>query len=77
MGYFPEADHPPGSTVDIYDYETGKYLGKIPQVPHTYQVIGNQNQFQVIIAETTYGGREELQAPNGILDYGNFFFMVK
>ncbi len=76
--YFrPAADYPEGTMVDIYDWDTGKYLGKIKQVPHTYSVIGNMNEFQVSIGETTYGGREELHdGPSGIIDYGSMMWLA-
>ncbi len=50
----------PGEMLDIYEWDTGKFLGKIAQVPATYSVVGNMNEHQVVIGETTYGGREEL-----------------
>jgi dipeptidase len=76
LEHFKEADHPPGSWIDIHEWDTGKYLGKIPQVEHTWNVIGNMNQHQLAIGETTYGGREELHDPNGILDYGSLIYIT-
>jgi hypothetical protein len=58
--YWPSKNWPAGSMLDIYEWDTGKYLGKIPQIAHTYSVVGNMNQNQVSIGETTYGGRPEL-----------------
>ena len=58
--YWPAKNWPAGSMLDIYEWDTGKYLGKIPQIAHTYSVVGNMNQHQVSIGETTYGGRPEL-----------------
>jgi len=56
--YFrPAADYPKGTMLDVYEWDTGKFLGQIKQVPHTYSVIGNMNEHQVSIGETTYGGR--------------------
>ncbi len=74
--YFrPAADWAPGTMVDIYDWDSGKYHGQIPQVAHTYSVIGNMNEYQLAIGETTYGGREELGEQDGaIMDYGSLIY---
>jgi dipeptidase len=74
--YTPAADHMPGSMLDIYEWDTGKYLGKIKQVPHTYSVVGNMNEHQVAIGETTYGGRKELKDPRAIMDYGSLMYIA-
>ncbi len=74
--YTPAADHLPGEMLDIYEWDTGKYLGQIKQVPHTYSVVGNMNEHQVSIGETTFGGREELRNPEGILDYGSLMYIA-
>ena len=58
--YWPAADHTEGSMVDVNEWDTGKFLGKIKQVDHTYNVVGNMNEWQVAIGETTYGGKSEL-----------------
>ena len=60
----------------IYEWDTGKYLGDIPQVARTYQRVGNMNEHQLIIAETTYGGRHELEDPNGVMDYGSLIYVA-
>ncbi len=60
----------------INEWDTGKYLGLIPQVSRTYQRVGNMNEHQLIIAETTYGGRPELEDPNGIMDYGSLIYVA-
>ncbi len=60
-----------GDSVEVYDWDTGKYLRKIPQVAETYQVIGLINEYQVALGETTYGGREELHDTLGGVDYGS------
>ncbi len=60
----------------IYEWDTGKYLGEIPQVKNTYATIGNMNEHSLIIAETTYGGRAELGDPNGIMDYGSLIYIA-
>lgn len=60
----------------VYEWDTGKYLGEIPQAETTYATIGNMNEHSLIIAETTYGGREELGDPNGIMDYGSLIYIA-
>ena len=76
--YFqPAQDYPAGAMRDIYEWDTGKYLGKIPQLAHTYSVVGNMNEFQVAIGETTYGGRGELGSQTGaIMDYGSLIYIA-
>ena len=76
--YRPAADYPDGTMMDIYEWDTGKYLGQIPQVNHTYSVVGNMNEHQVSIGETTYGGREELakKDTNAIIDYGSLMYIT-
>ncbi|MCP4678922.1 MAG: dipeptidase [Deltaproteobacteria bacterium] len=70
------ATHAVGEMLDIYEWDTGKYLGKIEQVPKTYSVVGNMNEHQVAIGETTYGGRKELKNPEGIIDYGSLMYIA-
>ena len=65
-----------GTMRKINEWDTGKYLGDIPQVPVTYQRVGNMNEHQLIIAETTYGGRPELEDPKGIMDYGSLIYVA-
>ncbi len=72
----PAMDWPAGSMITIYNRSTTKPMGQIPQVPHTYQVVGFMNEFQVTIGETTFGGREELIDPQGIMDYGAMMFIA-
>ena len=76
--YFqPAQDFPAGAMRDIYEWDTGKYLGKIPQSAHTFSVVGNINEFQVAIGETTYGGRSELGSQTGaIMDYGSLIYVA-
>ncbi|MFA6924514.1 MAG: C69 family dipeptidase [Bacteroidales bacterium] len=74
--YKPARDYKPGSMLDIYEWDTGKYLGKIKQVAHTYSVIGNMNEHQVMIGETTYGGHEELVDTTAIMDYGSLIYIA-
>ncbi len=75
--YFtPAADHLPGAMLDIYEWDSGKFLGRIKQVAHTYAVVGNMNEHQVSIGETTWGGREELKDPKAIMDYGSLMYIA-
>jgi dipeptidase len=75
--YFaPARDHQPGAMREIIEWDTGKRLGEIPEVPHTYQVVGLMNEHQVMIGETTFGGRHELEGPSGIIDYGSLMFLA-
>ena len=66
----------PGDMRKVNEWDTGKFLGEIPQIAHTYQRVGNMNEHQLIIAETTYGGRHELSDPNGIMDYGSLIYIA-
>mgnify|MGYP004448014725 CR=1 FL=1 len=69
--YFKKAaDWKKGDMLDVYNWDEGHYCGQIPQVPHTYKTVGNMNEHQLIIEETTYGGRAGLEDPQGIIDYG-------
>ena len=75
--HWPAKDWPKGAMLDIYEWDTGKFLGKIPQVPHTYNVVGNMNENQVAIGETTYGGLEMLWSQKGaIMDYGSLIYVA-
>jgi dipeptidase len=72
--YWPAKNWPSGAMVDIYEWDTGKFMGKIPQIAHTYSVVGNMNQHQLSIGETTFGGRPELADSTGIVDYGTLIY---
>lgn len=75
--YFrPAADYPAGSFLDVIEWDTGMKLGQIPQVPHTYSVVGNMNEHQLTIAETTFGGRAELGNTPGLIDYGSLIYIT-
>lgn len=76
LSYSPAQDHASGARRDIIEWDTGKFLGRITQVPHTYSVVGLMNEHQVTIGETTFGGREELQNPEGIVDYGSAMYIA-
>jgi len=68
--------HPEGAMLDVFDWDSGKLLGRIPQVRRTFSVVGNMNEHQVVIGETTYGGRKELKNPEGGVDYGSLMFIA-
>jgi len=74
--YWPAATYPAGSMLDIYEWDTGKFLGKIKQAAQTYNVVGNMNEYQVAIGETTFGGREELMDTAAIMDYGSLIYIA-
>jgi dipeptidase len=75
--FWPSRDWPDGSMLDVTEWDTGKPLGKIPQIKHTYQVVGNINEHQLAIGETTFGGREELATqPGAIIDYGSLIYIT-
>jgi len=74
--YWPAMKYKPGTMVDVYEWDSGKFLGSIEQAPVTYSVVGNINQYQVAIGETTYGGRSELHNPDGIIDYGSLIYIA-
>lgn len=75
--HWKAATWPEGSMLDIYEWDTGKYLGQIKQASQTYNVVGNINEHQVAIAETTYGGRSELESQAGaIMDYGSLIYVA-
>jgi dipeptidase len=74
--YTPGARHIKGTKLDVYEWDTGKHLGQIDQVEVTYSVVGNMNEYQVAIGETTYGGRSELRDPKGGIDYGSLMYIA-
>lgn len=74
--HYPAGTHPKGSMRQIYDLDSGVYHGEIEEAPVTYNVIGNINEFQLSIGETTYGGREEMVDSTGILDYGSLIYVT-
>ncbi|MCK9463844.1 MAG: C69 family dipeptidase [Proteobacteria bacterium] len=74
--YEPPGRNRTDTMVDVYEWDTGKYLGQIAQVAETYSVVGNMNEHQVAIGETTFGGREELVNPKAIVDYGSLMYLA-
>ena len=74
--YQPAMDWKPGSLLPVYDWDTNRYLGDIEQVEHTFQTVGNMNEYQLIITETTWGGRPELEDKNGGIDYGSLIYIT-
>ncbi len=74
--HWPAADYPKGTMLKVYEWDTGKYLGEIDQVERTYNVVGNMNEFQLAIGETTFGGRSELKDSTGIVDYGSLIYIT-
>lgn len=74
--HYPAGTHPKGTMRAIYDWDSGVYHGEIEEAPVTYNVIGNINEFQLSIGETTYGGREEMVDSTGILDYGSLIYVT-
>ena len=74
--HYPAAKYKKGAKLDVYDWETNRLNGTIDQVRETYNVIGNMNEFQVTIAETTFGGRPELVDTTGIMDYGSLIYIT-
>ncbi len=76
MQHYNASTHKKGDKRIVRDWETNKYLGKIDEAPITYNVVGNINEFQLTIAETTFGGREELVDTTGIIDYGSLIYIT-
>ena len=74
--HYPAADYPEGAMREIVEWDTGRYVGRIPEVAHTYNVVGNMNEWQLAIGETTYGGLEGLENPEGLIDYGSLIYIT-
>ena len=75
LHFSPAADYPEGAVREVKDWDTGRSQGTIPQVAHTYSVVGNMNEHQVTIGETTWGGREALWDTVGV-DYGSLIYIA-
>lgn len=76
LAHYAAGTHTKGTMRKVIDWDTKKYHGEIPEAPQTYNVIGNINEFQVTIGETTYGGREEMVDTTGIIDYGSLIYIA-
>ena len=74
--HWPAKTYEPNAMLDVYEWDTNKYLGKIKQVEKTYAVVGNMNEHQLSITESTWGGREELSDSTGIMDYGSLIYIT-
>ena len=74
--HYPAGKHQKGEMRQIYEWDTNKYLGAIPEAEETYNVVGNINEWQLTIGETTYGGREEMVDSTGLIDYGSLIYIT-
>ena len=74
--FHPAMDWKDGTMLNIVEWDTSKPLGQIPQAPHTYKTVGNMNEHQLIIGETTWGGRLELMDSTAIMDYGSLIYVA-
>ncbi|WP_027450040.1 dipeptidase [Xylanibacter brevis] len=74
--HYPAAKHAKGELRKVYEWDTNKYLGEIAEAEETYNVIGNINEWQVTIGETTFGGREEMIDTTGVIDYGSLIYIA-
>ncbi len=74
--FWPAMKYKPGTMFDVYEWDSGRFLGTIEQAPVTYSVVGNMNQYQLAISETTYGGRGELRNRDGLIDYGSLIYLT-
>ncbi len=74
----PRGKHAPGSMRKVIDWGDNSYRGEIPQAPETYNVVGNMNEHQLVIGETTWGGHKELEdtTGNSLLDYGSLIYIA-
>lgn len=76
LHFYPGGTYEEGDSLRLYGFRDYSYLGSIKQVPRTYRVVGNMNEHQVAIAETTFTGREELHGGEGVFDYGNLIYVT-
>ena len=74
--HWPAKKYNAGEMLKVYEWDTSKFLGEIPQALQTYNVLGNMNEHQVAIGETTFTGREELSDSTGIMDYGSLIYIT-
>lgn len=68
--------HKHNEMLSVYEWDSGRFLGQIKQAPRTYSTVGNMNEHQLAIGETTFGGRRELEDPTGIMDYGSLIYIA-
>jgi len=76
LHFYPGGTYAEGDSLDIYSFREYKFLGRIKQVSKTFKIVGNMNEHQVSIGETTFTGREELHGGEGVLDYGNLIYVT-
>ena len=76
LQYYPGGTYAEGDSLDIYSFREYKFLGRIAQASRTYKIVGNMNENQVSIGETTFTGRKELHGGDGLLDYGNLIYIT-
>ncbi len=76
LHFYPGGEYPEGDSLEVFGFRENEYLGKIHQIARTYKVIGNMNEKQVAITETTFTGREELHGGDGLFDYGNLIWIT-
>lgn len=74
--HYPAAKHQPGEMRKVYEWDTNKYLGEIAEAPETWNVVGNTNEWQLTIGETTFGGRREMADSTGVIDYGSLIYIT-
>ncbi len=74
--HWSAGEWPEGTLMDVYEWDTGKWLGQIEQARETYNVVGNMNEYQLAIGETTYGGRQDLRSKSAIIDYGSLIYIT-
>ena len=74
--FWPARDYPAGTMLDVYEWDTHRYMGKIRQVAHTYSVVGNMNEHQLAIGETTYGGIDNMVDTTAVIDYGSLIYIT-
>src|SRR5690554_6783965 len=74
--HWPAKTYKKGDMLKVYEWDSGKYMGEIPQVLQTYNVLGNMNEYQLAIGETTFTGRRELADSTGIMDYGSLIYIT-
>lgn len=74
--FFPARVNPSGTMRQIYEWDSGRHIGEIPEAPRTWRVVGNINEHQLSIGETTFGGRKELVNPKGLIDYGSLMYIA-